>query len=150
MTALAEDAFGSRLLSFQREDGSGVPVTASLVVVREAGRILIVFNRWRGEWELPGGTIEAGETPEAAAVRELREESGQTAGRLARIGTARCWIAGASREEACAVFTASTSATLSFTPTDEIGAICWWDGSVDPPGGPVNPIDRTLILLSAG
>ncbi len=34
-------------------------------------------------WELPGGGALAGETPEAAAQRELREEGGYRAGRLA-------------------------------------------------------------------
>jgi ADP-ribose pyrophosphatase len=33
-------------------------------------------------WEIPAGTLEPGEAPRAAARRELREETGYTAGRL--------------------------------------------------------------------
>jgi 8-oxo-dGTP diphosphatase len=40
------------------------------------GRFLMVRHPRRGGWEMPGGHVEDGETPEQAAVREFLEESG--------------------------------------------------------------------------
>lgn len=40
------------------------------------GRFLMVRHPRRGGWEMPGGHVEEGETPEQAAAREFLEESG--------------------------------------------------------------------------
>jgi len=45
----------------------------------EHGRVLMVKRRFepnKGRWSLPGGLVEAGETLEQAAKREVREELG--------------------------------------------------------------------------
>ena len=49
-------------------------VAAAAAIFDERGRILLVLERER--WAYPGGHLEPGETPEQAAVREAREESG--------------------------------------------------------------------------
>jgi 8-oxo-dGTP diphosphatase len=48
------------------------------IIEDEAGRVLIAQRppgkRLAGMWEFPGGKIEAGEAPDAALKRELKEE----------------------------------------------------------------------------
>ena len=41
-----------------------------------SGRILLVRQKDSGKWSTPGGAIEPGESPEQAAIREVREETG--------------------------------------------------------------------------
>ncbi|MEU2153848.1 (deoxy)nucleoside triphosphate pyrophosphohydrolase [Streptomyces sp. NPDC019396] len=67
-------------------------VTARVVVagaVYERGRLLAARRsappELAGRWELPGGKLEPGETPEQALVRELREELGVDAQPLERV-----------------------------------------------------------------
>jgi 8-oxo-dGTP diphosphatase len=51
------------------------PRTAYCVAF-EGDRFLMVYHPRRKGWEMPGGKLEEGETPEGAAKRECLEESG--------------------------------------------------------------------------
>lgn len=48
----------------------------SALVADETGRVLMQRRADSGNWSLPGGTMEIGETLGAAVVRETREETG--------------------------------------------------------------------------
>jgi 8-oxo-dGTP pyrophosphatase MutT (NUDIX family) len=48
----------------------------ALVAIYVGRALLLVKSSYRAEWGFPGGSIDAGETPDAAAQRELREEIG--------------------------------------------------------------------------
>jgi 8-oxo-dGTP diphosphatase len=49
---------------------------AAYAVIVDAGRILLSHGSDGSGWQLPGGGMEAGESPEQTAIRELREETG--------------------------------------------------------------------------
>jgi 8-oxo-dGTP diphosphatase len=57
-----------------------VPVLVVCALIEREGRVLIAQRpegkHLASKWEFPGGKVETGEEPEAALIREIREELG--------------------------------------------------------------------------
>lgn len=54
----------------------GKRIAAGVLISDHAGRVLLVEPVYKDYWEIPGGSVEADESPYAAAGRELNEELG--------------------------------------------------------------------------
>ena len=153
--ALATGPLGMRLLAFERlperTPPTGHELTYVLLAVRSGGLLLLVRERVRDCWELPGGGIDPGESTRQAAVRELAEETGlhlpPEALRFA--GYARTALPQRSIRYG-ALFTAEVAEADRgvFAPTEEIAATCWWNGSDPLPGGQLQTVDTYLAELA--
>jgi len=70
---------GSRFTTEEKRRPEPQAVFGAAVIVTNASGRVLLGRSTRGMWELPGGRIETGEAAQAAAVRELSEETGLTA-----------------------------------------------------------------------
>ena len=61
--------------------------------------VVLVSVGARPRWQLPKGLVEAGETPEVAAVREVREEAGIDTRLVAPLETIEYWYQATERGE---------------------------------------------------
>jgi 8-oxo-dGTP diphosphatase len=60
----------------ERSVASFAKLRFAVMIARSPDGAVLVFNRYRQLWELPGGFIDAGESPRVSAERELLEEAG--------------------------------------------------------------------------
>jgi 8-oxo-dGTP pyrophosphatase MutT (NUDIX family) len=78
--AITDEGFGAALPGFPEHDTWSEQ--AALILTRRAAHL----RKHAGQWALPGGRIDAGETAERAALREMREEVDLALGEDAVLG----------------------------------------------------------------
>lgn len=146
------DQQGNRLVSLSRADEASVlreysPVTHSLVVClnSDASAVLIVEDRWKSELELPGGSLEEGETLRQCALREFREETGVEPSSLEWYGLLEWELAPDHRTEFGALYRCTLDERPPDMNTDEIGQVLFVDFSSTLRG--VSMLDATLARL---
>ena len=100
-------------------------------VFDEAGRVLLVRQRYMAGWRLPGGGVNRGEPPQAGLLRELGEEVGLTGGTACFFGLYNRRAGWASNVVA---LYRVTGASVNFRPNLEIAEICFADPAHPPPG----------------
>lgn len=105
--ALAEEGTGAFVTGVPQPQGwSTAP---ALILTRRA----TTLSRHAGQWALPGGRIDAGETPEEAALRELEEEVGLRLGREDVLGLLDDYVTRSGFVITPVVVWAGTAATLT-------------------------------------
>jgi len=87
-----EKFFGSEF--WDQKKGNNVKEVACVVLQNEDQEYLLVYNKKYGKWQFPGGKLEKDETSEAAARREIWEETNLITNNLEKIGEKTFYVNG--------------------------------------------------------
>lgn len=110
------------------DDYPDLPLVFTCVIAQREAKTLYIYSTYRNEWEIPAGMIETGETPLQGAMRELKEESGQTASTFACVGLCLIRLGRSHRLELGAIFAADLDPVQPFATDGETTAMMLWDG----------------------
>jgi 8-oxo-dGTP diphosphatase len=116
------------------------PLRFALVLARAPEGVMLVFNRYRQVWELPGGLIDAGESARAAAARELSEEAGAETAALEWLGITE--VDDGTRHFG-AVFRGDVIRRGAVVQNDEIDGVAYWRPDAWPE--PLGQTDAALL-----
>jgi 8-oxo-dGTP pyrophosphatase MutT (NUDIX family) len=111
----------------------------------DAGRILLVRQRYTTGWHLPGGGVDRGEPPAKAIIRELQEEVGlQSSGTPVLQGL---YTRAVGMTTNVVALYRVPGAQIAFQPNAEIAEIAWADPAAPPSDATAATLRRFAELL---
>lgn len=106
------------------------------IVVTNNDAVLLVQRKFHGagSWSTPGGYLDPGETPEATALRELREETGVMATDPTVAGISNDIHPDGKHNVTFWITARYVSGTGRLTAPDELNAVAWfpWNALPEP------------------
>jgi putative (di)nucleoside polyphosphate hydrolase len=75
-----------------RIDEQGFRANVGIILLDDAGKVLIAGRRGRSGWQFPQGGVQSRESAEQAMYRELKEEVGLEPADVSVMGVTREWI----------------------------------------------------------
>ena len=134
---------GERLLAVRVGDVSTQNVHVSLVLARHEQGVVLVRNKHRSIWELPGGYVDPGERASDCALRELFEESGLIGSEVDLLGVMEIERQAPHADVLrCALYQCHAEGVPSASGP-EISAVAFWDPVTEL--GPISTIDEALL-----
>lgn len=121
-------------------------VTGAFAVITVDDKFLVGYNLWRAQWEFPAGGIEENETARQAAMRELFEETHQTANELVFKGLFKIKTPGGNIKYQ-AVYYGELNDLKPFIKADEdeMAEVMLWDGQKNI--GYVDEVDLAIARI---
>lgn len=139
-------ANGYKFLKFMKNETCSTDLcqlSGSYAFVQCEGSVLMVFNKWRSQWELPAGKREGAETPRECAVRELFEETGQKLAFMEFLGILKTENVKSGDVKLNPVFHATIGQLQPFLENEETSEMKLWDG--DEEIGVIDEVDFHLV-----
>ena len=107
-----------------------------MAIVMRGGRTLLVRDRGRRSFALPGGGVQDGELPICSVARELHEETALAAAAVAYLGEH------SGKYNRHHIFGAAADGVVDVARDDMVEEFAWWDGAADVP---VHPHVRAIL-----
>lgn len=120
-------------------------ITGGHAVLMYEGKLIVCYNKYRSNWELPGGGKEIDESLLDCVEREIFEEIGQKVDKLALKGISSVYIPRMQKSILWAAFYGEVNEIFEFVENEEMAKMTLWDMKSDI--GDIDEVDYRIVKM---